>query len=494
MNSTLFNRVLPVKIFYAHNISMSDPLFKPPTKVLNEIFGFNNIPKPDKTVYLIMVSFIILFVCIFIFIYKNDLMNILIKLGTALYLNDSTRRQLLLDCIKKNIGILIGPALLGFILFYAIRDPKALTSNTSSYIIFIGTIMLLCFGLYSNLLDFSKTSYMSFIIGGIALLVISSAGYYSSYITTNFINTVSNFIRIIIILMLIVGLAIGYKMFSEKLKSLTGWPGFFANFLFYIPCMLSDGLEYLLQQYKITPNIVFILLIIEMLLMLLYLYVPKIIEKAAKKSAITLQNKPVYLDKEINIGKIDTFLFKPLNDKLIGVKNPELFRRNYCINMWVYLNIQPSSSLAYSKETTIFNYNNHPRITHKNESKNERLKNRNVYTFYFTNTQDGNSVSNTENIAKYEVNIPQQKWNMLSFNYFESKVDLYINGNLERTFNFSNNMPDYSSNDAVLLGSDDGVSGSICNITYNKKPLTSEQIATLYNTNYFKNPPIDLFE
>jgi len=82
----------------------------------------------------------------------------------------------------------------------------------------------------------------------------------------------------------------------------------------------------------------------------------------------------------------------------------------------------------------------------------------------------------------------------MSFNYFESKVDLYINGNLERTFYFANNIPDYSPMDKILLGSDNGVTGAICNVTYNKTPLTSEQIATLYNTNYFKNPPIDFIE
>ena len=162
--------------------------------------------------------------------------------------------------------------------------------------------------------------------------------------------------------------------------------------------------------------------------------------------------------------------------------------------MWVFLNIQSSSNAAYANETTIFNYNNHPRITHKNKSDNKRLKNRNIYTFYFSNTQDGNTNADITNTAKYDVSMPDQKWNLLSFNYFESKVDLYVNGNLERTFYFANNIPDYSSNDSILLGSDGGITGAICNVTYNKKPLTSGQIATLYNTNYLKNPPVDLIE
>jgi hypothetical protein len=106
-------------------------------------------------------------------------------------------------------------------------------------------------------------------------------------------------------------------------------------------------------------------------------------------------------------------------------------------------------------------------------------------SFYFSNTNAN---------ANYEVSISNQKWNFIAFNYFDSKVDLYVNGNLERTFYFTNNIPDYSSNDTVLLGSDGGVTGAICNVTYSKAPLSFEQIATMYNINYLKNPPVDFNE
>jgi hypothetical protein len=489
---------------------MSEPIFKPPQEVLDEIFkpsnewfikiitfGTVSEIKLDKTGYWVLVSFAIAFACIFLFIFRNDIFTILFTLGTALYLTDFVKLKLLFECVKKNIGIILGPVLLGVILFYATRDPKALMGNTNSYIIFISTIVVVCFGAYSSLPDFSTTPSLPFLVGGILLSLIAMASYFSSYITPSVVNAVSNVLRVIFLLIVVVGLAIGYKLFSERIKSLTGWPGFFVNFLFYIPCLLSDGLEYLLQQYRITPNIVFVLLIIELILALCYFYIPKLIYKSINKTAIVLQNNPVYLNKETNVGNIENFAFKPISDKIIDVDQDsidKLYRRNYCINMWVFLNIQPSSNSAYVNETTIFNYNNHPRITHRNESDKTRQKHRNVYTFYFSNTQDGTSVTESSNLAKYEINIPDQKWNLLSFNYFESKVDLYINGNLERTFYFANNIPDYSAQESVLLGSDDGVMGAICNVTYSKKPLSYEQIATLYNTNYLKNPPVNFIE
>jgi hypothetical protein len=489
-------------LFYIYKLSLNTLIFIIGIVITSVLLGytvkyessFDKIMKSPAFYWSLISIFVLLPICIFLYIFRVDLSYILFAIANALHLIDPAERNALVDCIKSHIGIILGPIFLSIVLFYAIRDPKALTSNSSSYFLVISAVMMLSFGLFSSLPDFSETPYMPFLIGGIVILLVSLGSYFSSYITPTVIKTIANFLRILILLMIVVGLAIGYKIFADRIKSLKGWPGFLANLLFYIPCMLSDGLEYLLQQYNITPNIVFVLLLIEIVLVLGYFYIPVIIQKTIRKTAIVLQNKPVYLDKEVNVGNIENFLFKPLGDKTLYIEDKARYRRNYCINMWVFLNIQPSSNSAYANETTIFNYNNHPRITYKNQSSNKRLKSRNIYTFYFSNTQDGNIDDKGKTAAHYEVSIPNQKWNFLSLNYFESKVDLYVNGNLERTFYFTNNIPDYSSTDSVLLGSDNGLTGAICNVTYNKKPLTSEQIALLYNSNYFKNPPVDFIQ
>ena len=78
------------------------------------------------------------------------------------------------------------------------------------------------------------------------------------------------------------------------------------------------------------------------------------------------------------------------------------------------------------------------------------------------------------------------------FNYENNKADLYINGNLERTFVYNNNIPSYNSNDIVSIG-DDGDSlngGAICNVVFFKKNLSKKQIANMYNIAKVKNPPI----
>jgi hypothetical protein len=433
--------------------------------------------------------------------FKEDVHIIFNAIKSFLHLDTSENRREIINGVIPNIGIVILPVILLIIIIFAIRDPSSLTDNTIIYAILMGVILFGCFIIFSSLMRVSTpnaSAHIPMIVFALFLIAMIASTYLSSfitpYITPTTISLVSNALRLIIVLMIIVGLAIGYKFYSERLKALTGWQGFFINFLFYIPCLISDGLEYLLQQYNITPNIVFVLLIIELLLALSYFYIPKLLKKSIKKTEIVLQNKPVYLNTETVVGNTEMFLFKPINvdENIEYIDQNALYRRNYCISMWVFLNVHSSSTAAYNNETEIFDYNSHPRITYKNVSNNLKSKDKGIYTFYFSNIKSTTIESDDD--AKYELSIPNQKWNLISCNYFDTKVDLYINGNLERTYTFSDNIPQYSPEDLVKLGKDNGLNGAICNVSYNKKPLTSSEISTSYNINYMNNPPISFIE
>ena len=63
-----------------------------------------------------------------------------------------------------------------------------------------------------------------------------------------------------------------YTIFFNSLTKMEGMSGFIVNLIFYIPCLLNDLIIYLFNQYKITPNIVFILIIIEIMLILMVIY------------------------------------------------------------------------------------------------------------------------------------------------------------------------------------------------------------------------------
>ena len=158
------------------------------------------------------------------------------------------------------------------------------------------------------------------------------------------------------------------------------------------------------------------------------------------------------------------------------------------MSMWTYLNNYSISSSAYNKESLIFDYGNgKPKLTYFNDE-NEPTK-MDTYRFYFSNnTTNSNTNSNTN---YYELKMPSQKWNHIVFNYSSKHVDLYINGKLERTFYFKENVPTYNLGDVVTIGSENGLSGAISNIRYYPKTISSRNVVNIYNTLMNKNPPVN---
>jgi hypothetical protein len=160
--------------------------------------------------------------------------------------------------------------------------------------------------------------------------------------------------------------------------------------------------------------------------------------------------------------------------------------------MWVYVNMQ-TTDLASKNDAingaTIFSYGvGKPKLTYINNSKvnsnNIRdSKNRDMYNFYFTDSQT----------TPYKTSMPSQKWNNVVFNYIGNHVDLFINGELVTTFEFDNvnMMPAYSSDDIIYTGQDiNGLYGAICNIVHTKTSLAHTQIINNYNFLMLKNPPV----
>ena len=300
------------------------------------------------------------------------------------------------------------------ILFYSILDPHALTSNTLAYTVSIIAILAIMFVIYSSLFHFRKSPPVAFLIGGVVAIIVAIIVYFYYYITSKIMNYTGYAIEMIslvlLCLLLIGGLAITYKIFKNKIQNMEGWVGFFVNFIFFIPCMVTDGLEYFSQQYRLTPNSIFILFILEIVLLLVYLYVPKLINTYIKKSQIVLQNKPVFLNIETQVGNTNLFLLAPIS----GSSTKPIYKTNYAISMWTYINSKPSSDAAYVEETNIFDYGNgHPSITYKNTSDNTRKNASGIYTFRFSNT-DINAV--------YETTITSQRWNFIVLNYLDSKI------------------------------------------------------------------------
>ena len=384
------------------------------------------------------------------------------------------------DSFKNNIYILISAIAICIIMFLAARDTKALTKNFNNYTILMMILIILGFVILSPLFD-SNSPHLFMFGGGLLLLIFAVVLYYTNGLSPDTVAFGSQAMGWLGLAIVIVGLAMVVKLFSSDLKQMTGWPGFFANLLFYIPCLLNDFIDYLFIQFKTTPNTVFLLFIVEILLILFYVYYPQLMNKITTKNQAIIQKTPIFLNNRVVIANSDKMLMAiPKYDLTSSLDKPR-YNPNYTMDMWIHLNIQSSSTAAYANETTIFDYGNgKPRIAYKNSIDNSRAENTDNYLIYVSNNGDTKPMT---------VSVPNQKWNYFAFNFFDSKVDVYINGTLERSIEYGKNIPSYNSSDTILVGSDKGLDGAICNINYYGIPLTATQIVTKYNVLSLKNPP-----
>jgi len=409
--------------------------------------------------------------------------------------------KIIMDTLKNSQSQLIKYGILyfiiflvGVILYMATLDSDALTNRSYIYSLTAIIPLLIVFTFIIRIESQNSPIYKMFLMIILGILFTAVIYSYSSLNKQNltFISYAMNFLLFFII---IIGLAIFFYIFGNYLKSMNNFSGFIVYFIFYIPCLIIDFFKYILKEFRMTSLAIYILFIIEVLLVLTYLYSKDIINYLITKTTknMVLLPKSAFLDMKTTIGNnYDLRIKDPITsnnsnsfkkiDDIQTLENTQTYsyRQRYAISMWVYLNNQPPNNMSYSKETEIFNYGNgKPRITYYNDITTDNNKDK--YIFYFTDSKTKES--------SIKMTLPGQKWNNIVFNYYSDKVDLFINGNLEKTYKFDNNAPVYSANDNITIGTQDGLDGAICNINYYTEPLMKSQIINAYNLFMAKNPP-----
>ena len=279
------------------------------------------------------------------------------------------------------------------------------------------------------------------------------------------------------------------------MSKLKGWPGFIAQLIFYVPCVLWDLWYYILDQFKLTSYSVYSFICLEIVLIIMYLYLPDIAsEITGMSNSIQLVDNVIYLNKGKRVvASSDVLKIPPTPDQHVVS-----YLTNYSISMWVYVNPHSPNTEAYNKETEIMSYGftdsngvQHvkPMIRYYGGGLNDQPIERNKYVFYFSKYPPTNQYV-SEKDTFYDVTIPNQKWNHIVMNYTNNNVDIFINGVLERSFSMVNTMPIYNDLDTITVGDENGLDGGICNVVYYRHPLSDEQIAILYNSKMSSDPPI----
>jgi hypothetical protein len=140
----------------------------------------------------------------------------------------------------------------------------------------------------------------------------------------------------------------------------------------------------------------------------------------------------------------------------------------YSLSFYIYLNTQhENTSIAYTKDTILFNYAYKPVIYYNGKSQKIIIKSRTI----------SNRGDQLDTI--YELANPKfQKWLFFVINYDNNIIDVFVDGKLVGS---KENVSPYFKGDNITIGENDGIHGSIKQIYYYDKIKTPSTIELLYN-------------
>jgi len=235
-----------------------------------------------------------------------------------------------------------------------------------------------------------------------------------------------------------------------------------------------------------------------------------------------------YTDPKMPKNKIMAWFYKKIkNPTLLKVEfqvhpqpgiygNDYRFRYKYAISGWFYLNPQPpNTNASYNNYTNIIKYGNKVRLEYNGKKNSLRVmaevaspkKNKKNTKKRQTSNDNGeeneeengeeNGEENEEedeeedvknkSVVVYESkDVIYQKWNNIVINYNEGYIDIFLNGVLVGSY--SSVVP-YMQLDEIVTGSEKGIYGGICNVTYYNNVLNEKNIVMSYKTLRVKEIP-----
>lgn len=150
------------------------------------------------------------------------------------------------------------------------------------------------------------------------------------------------------------------------------------------------------------------------------------------------------------------------------IHNKFPYNYTYSISFYIYINPQPTNtSIAYTKNTELFNYGFKPVIYYNGNSRKIIIKSRTI-----------NNKSDQLDTIYEMTNVKHQKWLYFVINYENNNIDVFIDGKLVGS---KNNVTPYFIGDSVTIGERDGIHGSIKEIYYFDKIKTPDSIQFLYS-------------
>lgn len=231
---------------------------------------------------------------------------------------------------------------------------------------------------------------------------------------------------------------------------------------------LTEGADFSMNKYHIT--------IIGILVSLYYTY--PYIKDTLKKTFTNLTDKTVLLDKPAyfedikkkhglpyNLGDYKSINQKYVNYQITDTSTPTI--PNYSITLWLWVDgVDSPDSNTFD---TVLNYNNKPNILFNQSSQEIKIL-----------FDDGNK-NNIEPRTLYLDQLTPQKWNYVVVNYYDNKVQVYINKVLvTEQNNIMPNLKNMYYDNMVVGNMYNSLKCAVQKVTYYPKILSSTEIKYNY--------------
>lgn len=329
------------------------------------------------------------------------------------------------NCVIKYSVTTVVFVIVCVVLYNIISNPSRANYNVEKYFFLYMFPLLMIFAILLNISSNQNNRRPFLEILG-AFVVFAIVIYYYTISTGTNLDLSGTTNVLLIIAISLVGLAILYNLLVSYLSKLKGWPGFIAELIFYLPCVLYDLWSYLLEQFQLTPIAIYGFILIEIILILLYIYLPSLSKYVAgtNNSLLLVKNvMPLNKGKQV-IATSSMLKQKPSTEQIaMGLDEP-FYLRNYAISLWVFVNNQTPSNYNYSRESEILNYGYldkdnlyqvKPMITYYGGGNTtDQPMERNKFVFYFVNYKDLELENEIESMNKkitQNIAVTQEKIN-----------------------------------------------------------------------------------
>ena len=334
-------------------------------------------------------------------------------------------------------------------------------------------------------IDSVKPSEWTFLIKvlstlGFFIVSVFIIKYFAILITTGKTGLLTLFRYSILFLAIVSGLAILYTVFQPIVAKLgrSGKIGsFIVKLVMYTPCLLLALVDYFKNQYNITTKPVWLLLLAELILIVLWVIVPMLLSYYVSRNGVQLLKEPKYLNGENVVGTFDELYGAVVNSDVNTISQPK-FNYHYSLSAWFYINPQPpNTSPAYNKYTNILNYGGKPTVEFNGQLNSLRIS---------VDTQQEEN-GNKKIVQLFETKkVLFQRWNNIVINYDRGTMDVFLNAELVGS---RPSIAPYMTYESINVGAINGIHGGISNVMYYKDNLSRSYIELMYQALRGKEEP-----